>query len=292
VFRAPSITLSEFRCPPDDPRWRSENIISDGHNVVFPRTSVLITHAGREPVVTNCNHVMFYNRGQIYRRGCIDQHGDRSVYLVIGAELLLEIASPFDPAVAGRPDQPFPFDHGPSDPSSYLLHHLVSRMVLLGSALDPLLLEETILDVLHAVIGQAYRARGRSQRAPRPRAVKARAEAAQAAKSLLSRRYHEAIRLEGLAREVGVSMFHLARVFKESTGMTVHAYLNQLRLRASLERLYDRRTDLSELALDLGFSSHSHFTDAFRRAFGAPPSVVRRAAMARNLREMSKILEA
>ena len=292
TFRGPGVTLGEFRCPPDDPRWRGDNTITDGHNVVFPRTSVVIRHAGRPPVVTNRNHVMFYNHGQVYTRGRIDQHGDQCVYLVVSANLLLEIAGAFDPAVVDRPDRPFPFDHGPSDPSSYLLCHLVCQHLLGDEAPDALLLEETILHLLHAVIGQAYGARGGSRRAPRPSAIKARAEAVEAVKSILSSRFQEGIRLDDLAREVGVSTYHLARVFKAGTGLTLHAYLNQLRLRASLERLTERRTDLSELALDLGFSSHSHFTDAFRRAFGASPSVIRRAAAARDLREMSKILEA
>jgi AraC-like DNA-binding protein len=56
----------------------------------------------------------------------------------------------------------------------------------------------------------------------------------------------------------------------------MHGYRNQLRLRAALESLRDPRVDLSGLALDLGFSSHSHFTVMFRRSFGCPPSQFRR----------------
>ena len=47
-----------------------------------------------------------------------------------------------------------------------------------------------------------------------------------------------------------------------------------LRLRAALERIADGE-DVATLALALGFSSHSHFTSAFRRAFGVAPSQVR-----------------
>ena len=54
--------------------------------------------------------------------------------------------------------------------------------------------------------------------------------------------------------------------------MPIHRYLTQLRLRSSLERLADGANDLTALALELGFSSHSHFTDAFRREFGHAPS--------------------
>jgi AraC family transcriptional regulator len=43
-------------------------------------------------------------------------------------------------------------------------------------------------------------------------------------------------------------------------------------LRVALERLSEGDCDLTELALNLGFSSHSHFTDAFKREFGRTPS--------------------
>jgi AraC family transcriptional regulator len=47
------------------------------------------------------------------------------------------------------------------------------------------------------------------------------------------------------------------------------------------------RDDLAAVALDVGFASHSHFTDAFRREFGRAPSEVRRAADWRGLRRTS-----
>ena len=56
--------------------------------------------------------------------------------------------------------------------------------------------------------------------------------------------------------------------------MPIHRYLVQLRLARALVEL-PHTNDLTMLALDLGFSSHSHFTAAFRRAFGSPPSVFR-----------------
>jgi AraC-like DNA-binding protein len=70
-------------------------------------------------------------------------------------------------------------------------------------------------------------------------------------------------------------VFHLARIFKSRTGFSLHAYRNQLRLRSALERLREPNVDLTGIALDLGFSSHSHFTETFRRAFGKTPSAVR-----------------
>jgi len=65
-----------------------------------------------------------------------------------------------------------------------------------------------------------------------------------------------------------------------------------LRLRAALERLAEQEPDLTRLALDLGFTSHSPLSVAFRRAFGVAPSECRRRASSDWLREMSKNLEA
>ena len=61
---------------------------------------------------------------------------------------------------------------------------------------------------------------------------------------------------------------------------------------AALERIADPALPLTELALDLGFASHSHFTDTFRRTFGRPPSAVRAAVRAHGSAEARRILEA
>jgi AraC-like DNA-binding protein len=77
-----------------------------------------------------------------------------------------------------------------------------------------------------------------------------------------------------VAGRLHTSEFHLARLFRAHTGFTLHGYRNQLRLRLALERI-PAEDDLTALAHELGFSSHSHFTDAFRALFGAPPAEVR-----------------
>ena len=78
-----------------------------------------------------------------------------------------------------------------------------------------------------------------------------------------------------LARTLHTSPFHLARVFRAETGFTLAGYRQALRLRAALERLPGNDRDLSALALELGFSSHSHFTATFTREYGVPPSAVK-----------------
>ena len=90
--------------------------------------------------------------------------------------------------------------------------------------------------------------------------------------------FAEPLSLHELAARLSVSPFHLARVFRRRTWYSLHAYRTQLRLRLALERLPESRGALTSLAFELGFASHSHFTDTFRREFGVPPSVVRAAA--------------
>ena len=90
-----------------------------------------------------------------------------------------------------------------------------------------------------------------------------------------------------LARALAVSPFHLARVFRATVGRSLHAWRTQVRLRVALERVLDG-ADLMTVALDAGFSSHSHFTQSFRTAFGAAPSTVRSLPAA----ALSKILTA
>ena len=84
-------------------------------------------------------------------------------------------------------------------------------------------------------------------------------------------------RIPDVAAELGVSPFHLSRVFRAETGTTVHQYLLRIRMKQALSRLHEGEPHLSRLALDLGFSSHSHFTETFRRHFGESPAQVRAA---------------
>jgi AraC-like DNA-binding protein len=79
-----------------------------------------------------------------------------------------------------------------------------------------------------------------------------------------------------VARRLGTSPFHLARVFRAEVGLSLHQYLMELRLAEALDRLRAGAPDLSKLALDLGFSHHSHFSAAFRQVIGHSPRDVRR----------------
>jgi AraC family transcriptional regulator len=283
VFEGERVVLAEFHCWPEDPRWSRENSIGRGHHVVFPGTSVVIEHEGG-PVVATPNHVMFYNPQQSYRRRLLHPHGDHCAFLLVEPELLDEAA----PRLAGTR---FPVSHGPLEPSTYLLHRLLLRAVEARSA-DRLLFEETLCRLLAEALASGLRLVGAPTRSERRATARSHAELVEATKELVAVRIADRLTLREIARTVHSSPFHLARVFRAHTGYTIHGYRNQLRLRSSLDNLFDPDADLALLGRRLGYSSHSHFTDSFRRAFGRPPSAVRREGRTADLAELRTILEA
>jgi AraC-like DNA-binding protein len=98
-------------------------------------------------------------------------------------------------------------------------------------------------------------------------------------KEFLEAHLSNGIRLSDIARAVGASPAYLTHLFTQVEGVSLHQYLTQLRLARALVDLR-HADDLTALALDIGFSSHSHFTFAFRRAFGCTPSQFREGSIA------------
>jgi AraC-like DNA-binding protein len=153
---------------------------------------------------------------------------------------------------------------------------LVQKVSSLGPP-DVLEVEELALLLAERLVQASIRERARLRDRPlRPRACDlAEAERLRGQLSAEPGRRH---RLDTLARQVGSTPFHLCRSFRRATGTTIHRYLTQVRLHKAIDRLADGSPDLSEMALNLGFSSHSHFTALFRKHLGVPPEEIRRAA--------------
>ena len=82
--------------------------------------------------------------------------------------------------------------------------------------------------------------------------------------------YADDIRLDDLARFAHWSPFYLLRVFHQEVGLPPHAYLESIRIRAA-QRHLERDMPLVQVAYETGFSSQSHFTNAFKRFIGVTP---------------------
>jgi transcriptional regulator GlxA family with amidase domain len=85
----------------------------------------------------------------------------------------------------------------------------------------------------------------------------------------------ENISIQMLAGIAGLSMYHFARAFKKSEGMTPHEYLIQRRVRRAKDLLAKTELPLSEIALASGFSDQSHCARRFREHVGVTPSSYR-----------------
>lgn len=95
-----------------------------------------------------------------------------------------------------------------------------------------------------------------------------------------------------LAKVAHLSPFHLCHVFRQMVGTSIYDYVLHERLAHTLDGVLDRGGDLTSIALDAGFASHSHFTARFRSFFGRTPTALRRIATAEHVAEFRKIMTA
>ena len=99
------------------------------------------------------------------------------------------------------------------------------------------------------------------------------AERVEKAIALLRRNLENPPGLEEIGRVVGCSSFHLSRTFSSETGMTIPQYVRQLRMERAAELLKSGKYNVTEAALEVGYSSLSHFSQAFHETFGCCPGL-------------------
>jgi len=105
------------------------------------------------------------------------------------------------------------------------------------------------------------------------RAAKVAAERVARAKAVLSENLAEPPSLEELGLRVGCSHFYLSRTFTRETGLTISQWLRRTRLERAAALLRARECNVTEAALEVGYSSPSHFSYAFREMFGCCPGL-------------------
>ena len=84
------------------------------------------------------------------------------------------------------------------------------------------------------------------------------------------------VSLGALASDAGLSRFHFCRAFKESTGLSPHAWLRQQRLERAMNMLRETEAPIDSVAAALGYTSQTAFTAAFKKLTGETPSDWRR----------------
>jgi AraC-like DNA-binding protein len=79
--------------------------------------------------------------------------------------------------------------------------------------------------------------------------------------------------LEEIGREVGCSPFYLSRTFSKEMGLTIPQYLRQIRMEKAAALLKSGKFNVTEVALEVGYNSPSHFSAAFHQTFGCCPGL-------------------
>jgi len=269
---SPLVRLSRYRCLVESGTAREQR--QPWSVIAFPHHGAYVHRSEQGSIVVDPSSILFLNADAPYRTSHPFGYGDRGSALVLRPDVLQDAIAVHDAAVHDRA-RPFPFAQAPCRSAVYLAQRLLAREAGAGS--DELAVTEAALALAGAAIAAAFETRPAvRRRRPDRGGTRSSAERIEAVRHEIARRYDQPLPLAELAAVAGLSVYQLCRLFRARTGLTVHRYRNRLRLRAALERLAEPRVDLTALALDLGFSSHSHFTAAFREEFGMPPSRLRR----------------
>jgi len=266
LLNSPTVTIRDTYCK-GSCRHLSAEEFATATQLVFPYRDVYVRHTGNDQSVAEANQVLFFNANEGYRVSHPVPGGDASLSLVISESMLRELA----PASFLRHGKTLAFRQQRLriDTRTQALVALLRHSLRQGIA-EPLEAESLALTLVRRALGPrtthaAGASVGRRLLVDRVKLVLA---------SDLARRWT----LADIAAEVRGSPVYLTQVFQQVEGLPLYRYQLRLRLARGLDLLaqYD---DLTTLSLDLGFSSHSHFSAAFRAVYGRSPSEFKQSAL-------------
>ena len=249
-------------------RWReasAEELATKTH-LVFPYRGTYVHRVGLRDHVAEANRVVFINEGEPYRVSHPVEGGDATLSIGVDAATLLELT----PAEYRHPRGRASFNRSGlridtrAQALATELRHRLTR-----DTIDPLTAETLTLELIrHTLSTNTFHAA--RHRNGRPKKIADRAKLI--LHSDLSRRWT----LKDVAADIGISPVYLTDVFRRVEGVPLYRYHLQLRLARALSVLADC-DNLAQLALDLGFNSHSHFSAAFKQTYKQSPSKFQRA---------------
>ena len=245
-------------------RHRSAEECSSHTHFVFPYRGVYLRHVGSDQAVADANHVLFFNAGQGYQVSHPLAGGDASLVVSVAEPTLRELA-PGHLACEDAGRFVFNQQHLRIDARAQALVMLLKHSLGKGT-IEPLEAEALSLTLMSRAIGP--------RTAREPGASYARRRLVDRVKVLLASDLSRRWTLAEIAREIKGSPVYLTQVFQQVEGLPLYRYHLRLRLARALD-LIAERADLSGLAQDLGFSSHSHFSAAFKQNYGVTPAEFR-----------------
>ena len=268
LLRSSTVTLRDTKCR-GSCRSMSPEEYTTTTQFIFPYRGLYVRHVGQQQAIADANQVLFFNARECYRVSHPVAGGDGSLTLVLEESQLEELA-PVDmlhraSGIAFR--RPRLRIDAHAQALVALLRHRLQRKVA-----ECLEAEVLAFSLVRRVLGP------RSSHSPS--ATFGRQALVDRAKLVLSSDLMRRWSLAEIAAELRVSPVYLTQVFQQVEGLPLYRYHLRLRLSRALD-LLARYDDLTALALDLGFSSHSHFSAAFRTLYGYSPSAFKRSALYR-----------
>ena len=268
LLKSQTVTIRDVYCRGSCSHQSAEECAT-ATELVFPYRGLYVRHLARDHAVAEANQVLFFNAREGYRVSHPVAGGDASLSLAVREPQLREIAAHSflrDGKMLAFRQQRVRIDARAQALVALLRHRLRQKIA------EPLEAETLALTLVQRALGPrtthaAGATVGRQRLVDRVKFVLA---------SDLGRRWT----LAEIAAEVRGSPVYLTQVFQQVEGLPLYRYQLRLRLARALDLLpqYD---DLTALSLDLGFSSHSHFSAAFRQAYGRSPSEFRQSALHR-----------
>jgi AraC-like DNA-binding protein len=254
-----TVALRDVVCS-GDCRHKSPEECAQSTYFVFPYRGAYVRHLGSDDAVAEPNQVLFFNKDESYRISHPVSGGDACLSLWVDESLLSELV-PKD-YVRGADALSFRRQRARIDARAQALVALLRHGLQRGVIVEPLEGETLLLTLMRRALGE------RTSHAAR--ATAARQKLVDRAKLVLTSDLGRRWTLAEIAAEVAVSPVYLTQVFQQVEGMPLYRYQLRLRLARALDVL-PRYNDLTTLSLDLGFSSHSHFSSAFRQTYGRTP---------------------
>lgn len=276
LYAGPVFSVLESNCTsPRAPRGAEEAATSC--HVALTYRGLYVMHRGREALVADPTSALFYNEGEPYSISHPVSGGDGCTVISAPPWVWADVIAGLEPAVVERPQHPFAIRRGPVCPTVSLACAEL-RACLCGRNVDDGYVEETLLGLMFGLARHAYASAGTSPPVARTSTAKHRRDLVERTLLELSRRSAGPDSLSELARQVGASPFHLSRVFRAHVGHPLHRHRLELRLALAVRLLLDTSLDVARIAIDTGFSDHSHLSRCFRLEYGVSPSALRKRA--------------
>jgi AraC family transcriptional regulator len=275
---------SAFAFPPRDGKGGGVNLAivedlppSDGTSVSF-RGHVLSVHLGRPLAIRqkreDISHAWTFTRGDL---SLIPAGWRTTVWTEKPADFLqVELCPDLVRSAAGGTGR------AADMPSLFSFDDAVCRELLLSMAAEAQAqgpAARMYVESAAVVLAQRLLTRDRQRVAtpPRPGLPPA---VLRRAKEFLHDQLYRNPGVTELSAAVGMNVDHFSRMFKRSTGLAPHRYLDNIRLERAKQLLAEGRAAMIDIAYEIGYANPSHFSAFFRKRTGLSPTEFRRTVLA------------